>query len=105
MGSAWAGGSRLQSCLGPAGHSPTHIHLPHQPAATEIPLHSLNKLPYGKLDSKRIGIKEGVVFLTYASLVSQSDKVNLQGQGHRLPDMPFLDSCVGLESRSKVLHG
>ncbi|KFM25511.1 Strawberry notch-like protein 1 [Auxenochlorella protothecoides] len=43
--------------------------------ATEIPLHSLNKLPYGKLDSKRIGIKEGVVFLTYASLVSQSDKL------------------------------
>ncbi|KAK2077490.1 hypothetical protein QBZ16_004335 [Prototheca wickerhamii] len=40
----------------------------------DIPLHALNKLPYGKLDSKRIGIQEGVVFLTYASLISASDR-------------------------------
>lgn len=35
-----------------------------------IPLHPLNKLPYGKLTGKKIGLKEGVLFLTYSSLVS-----------------------------------
>jgi hypothetical protein len=43
-------------------------------AAGDIPLHPLNKLPYGKLDSVRIGVTEGVVFLTYTSLVSSSDR-------------------------------
>lgn len=37
-------------------------------------VHALNKLPYSKLDSKSVGIKEGVVFLTYSSLIASSEK-------------------------------
>ncbi|GLT54089.1 hypothetical protein SLA2020_273180 [Shorea laevis] len=37
-------------------------------------LHALNKLPYSKLDSKSVGIREGVVFLTYSSLIASSEK-------------------------------
>ena len=37
-------------------------------------VHALNKLPYSKLDSKSLGIKEGVVFLTYSSLIASSEK-------------------------------
>ncbi|PNY03883.1 protein strawberry notch-like [Trifolium pratense] len=39
-----------------------------------ISVHALNKLPYSKLDSKSVGIKEGVVFLTYNSLIASSEK-------------------------------
>ncbi|XP_047315332.1 protein FORGETTER 1 [Impatiens glandulifera] len=42
--------------------------------ATCIEVHALNKLPYSKLDSKSVGIKEGVVFLTYSSLIASSEK-------------------------------
>ncbi|XP_045800406.1 protein FORGETTER 1-like isoform X2 [Trifolium pratense] len=42
--------------------------------ATCIEVHALNKLPYSKLDSKSVGIKEGVVFLTYNSLIASSEK-------------------------------
>ncbi|XP_024532194.1 protein FORGETTER 1 [Selaginella moellendorffii] len=42
--------------------------------ATSIEVHALNKLPYGKLDSKAIGVKEGVIFLTYNSLIASSEK-------------------------------
>jgi hypothetical protein len=37
-----------------------------------MPLHALNKLPYGKLSGHKIGVKEGVMFLTYSSLISSS---------------------------------
>lgn len=37
-------------------------------------VHALNKLPYSKLDSKSVGVKEGVVFLTYSSLIASSEK-------------------------------
>lgn len=37
-------------------------------------VHALNKLPYSKLDSKSVGIKEGVIFLTYSSLIASSEK-------------------------------
>lgn len=37
-------------------------------------MNPLNKLPYSKLDSKNVGIKEGVVFLTYNSLIASSEK-------------------------------
>lgn len=37
-------------------------------------MHALNKLPYSKLDSKSVGVKEGVVFLTYSSLIASSEK-------------------------------
>ena len=42
--------------------------------AVGIPLHALNKLPYGKLAGRKIGVTEGVIFLTYSSLVSSSDR-------------------------------
>lgn len=37
-------------------------------------VHALNKLPYSKLDSRSVGIREGVVFLTYSSLIASSEK-------------------------------
>lgn len=53
----------------PAGHPP----LPRHPtAAGHLPLYALNKLPYGKLAGAKIGVKEGVMFLTYSSLTSSS---------------------------------
>ncbi|XP_074301676.1 protein FORGETTER 1-like isoform X1 [Silene latifolia] len=42
--------------------------------AASVQVHALNKLPYGKLDSRSVGIKEGVVFLTYSSLIASSEK-------------------------------
>lgn len=39
-----------------------------------IEVHALNKLPYSKLDSRSVGIKEGVIFLTYSSLIASSEK-------------------------------
>ncbi|CAN6455835.1 unnamed protein product [Victoria cruziana] len=42
--------------------------------ASCIEVHPLNKLPYSKLDSKSVGIKEGVLFLTYSSLIASSEK-------------------------------
>ncbi|KAL8195817.1 hypothetical protein R6Q57_025570 [Mikania cordata] len=42
--------------------------------ATCIEVHALNKLSYSKLDSKSVGIREGVVFLTYSSLIASSEK-------------------------------
>lgn len=37
-------------------------------------VHALNKLPYSKLDSKSVGVREGVVFMTYNSLIASSEK-------------------------------
>lgn len=42
--------------------------------AMRIEVHALNKLPYSKLDSKSVGVREGVVFLTYSSLIASSEK-------------------------------
>lgn len=42
--------------------------------AEDIVVQPLNKMPYGSLNGK---IAEGVVFLTYSSLISSSDKVRL----------------------------
>lgn len=36
-------------------------------------VHALNKLPYSKLDSKTFGITDGVVFVTYSSLIASSE--------------------------------
>ncbi|GJP33081.1 hypothetical protein CLOM_g17646 [Closterium sp. NIES-68] len=41
--------------------------------AADIPVHALNKLPYGKLDSKANKIKEGVLFLTYSTLIASAE--------------------------------
>mmetsp|Transcript_15389 Transcript_15389/g.39020 ORF Transcript_15389/g.39020 Transcript_15389/m.39020 type:complete len:559 (+) Transcript_15389:53-1729(+) len=40
--------------------------------AEKIPLHALNKLPYGKLESKSNGVMDGVIFATYSSLIAYS---------------------------------
>jgi hypothetical protein len=37
-------------------------------------VHALNKLPYTKLDSEKVGVMEGVIFLTYSSLIASSSK-------------------------------
>lgn len=37
-------------------------------------MHALNKLPYSKLESKSVGVREGVIFLTYSSLIASSDR-------------------------------
>ena len=37
-------------------------------------MHALNKLPYSKIDSKSVGVREGVVFSTYNSLIASSEK-------------------------------
>ncbi|XP_024463441.2 protein FORGETTER 1 isoform X1 [Populus trichocarpa] len=42
--------------------------------AAHIEVHALNKLPYSKLDSKSVGVREGVVFLTYNNLIASSEK-------------------------------
>ncbi|KAK7250447.1 hypothetical protein RIF29_32896 [Crotalaria pallida] len=42
-------------------------------SSPEAAVHALNKLPYSKLDSKSVGVKEGVVFLTYSSLIASSE--------------------------------
>ncbi|KAK3042673.1 hypothetical protein RJ639_000925 [Escallonia herrerae] len=42
--------------------------------ATCVEVHALNKLPYSKLDSKSVGVRQGVVFLTYSSLIASSEK-------------------------------
>ncbi|KAL5214680.1 hypothetical protein ABZP36_003832 [Zizania latifolia] len=39
-----------------------------------VQVHPLNKLPYSKLDSKAIGIKNGVIFVTYSSLIASSER-------------------------------
>ena len=36
-------------------------------------MHALNKMPYAPLDSARVDIHDGVIFLTYASLAASSD--------------------------------
>jgi len=37
-------------------------------------VHALNKLPYTKLDTKSVGVREGVIFSTYSSLIASSDR-------------------------------
>ncbi|CAK9271564.1 unnamed protein product [Sphagnum jensenii] len=39
-----------------------------------VEVHPLNKLPYAKLDSKAVNVKDGVLFLTYSSLIASSEK-------------------------------
>ena len=43
--------------------------------ASDIAVQPLNKLPYGKIDSCKPKFSDGVIFLTYSSLISSSDKV------------------------------
>ena len=41
-------------------------------AAADLPLHALTKLPYGKLAGHRIGVRDGVLFLTYSALIAST---------------------------------
>ncbi len=52
----------------------THTYLPPH-AAKFIPIHPLSKLPYAKLDSAKVNVKQGVIFLTYSALISSTEKV------------------------------
>jgi len=40
----------------------------------KIPLHALNKLPYKKIAGREVDVQEGIIFLTYASLIAKNDK-------------------------------
>ncbi|KAL4201430.1 hypothetical protein AMTRI_Chr02g216010 [Amborella trichopoda] len=42
--------------------------------ASCVEVHALNKLPYSKLESKSVGIKQGVIFSTYSSLIASSER-------------------------------
>lgn len=57
---------------GPLLTPPPRLLVPPRPAAADMPLHALNKLPYGKLAGHKIGVREGVMFLTYSSLISSA---------------------------------
>ncbi|XVF77793.1 hypothetical protein PTKIN_Ptkin14bG0075000 [Pterospermum kingtungense] len=67
--------------------------------AAFIEVHALNKLPYSKLDSKSVGIKEGVVFLTYSSLIASSEKGRsrlqqlVQWFGSEFDGLVIFDEC------------
>ncbi|CAA6668669.1 unnamed protein product [Spirodela intermedia] len=67
--------------------------------ATTVEVHALNKLPYSKLDSKAVGIKDGVIFLTYSSLIASSDKGRsrlqqlLQWCGSEYDGLLIFDEC------------
>lgn len=43
--------------------------------ATDIPVHPLSKLSYGKMSSGGSRLVEGVVFVTYSTLIANNDKV------------------------------
>lgn len=80
----------------PTPHPHTHTHTL-AAAASDLPVHALNKLPYGKLAGKRIGVHEGVIFCTYSSLISSSGKGPIAAAAQRsgvccLP--PHCASCA-----------
>lgn len=65
----------------PPRRSCNHPRGPRPHAAGDLPLYALNKLPYGKLSGNKIGVQEGVIFLTYSSLTSSSGERALGGGG------------------------
>ncbi|KAI5011295.1 hypothetical protein ZWY2020_013432 [Hordeum vulgare] len=64
-----------------------------------VQVHPLNKLPYSKLDSKAIGIKNGVIFVTYSSLIASSERGRsrlqqlVQWCGHEFDGLIVFDEC------------
>ena len=52
--------------------------------ATDIGVQPLNKLPYGRIDTSKAKFGDGVIFLTYSSLISSSDKVRVQQRTHTM---------------------
>ncbi|XP_058072327.1 protein FORGETTER 1 isoform X2 [Magnolia sinica] len=67
--------------------------------AMSVQVHALNKLPYSKLDSKSVGVRDGVVFLTYSSLIASSEKGRsrlqqlLQWCGSEYDGLVVFDEC------------
>ncbi|PNY01253.1 protein strawberry notch-like, partial [Trifolium pratense] len=67
--------------------------------ASCIEVHALNKLPYTKLDTKTVGVREGVIFLTYSSLIASSDKGRTRMQqlvqwcGSKFDGLIIFDEC------------
>ncbi|XP_072081067.1 protein FORGETTER 1 [Arachis hypogaea] len=67
--------------------------------ATCVKVHALNKLPYSKLSSKSVGVKDGVVFSTYSSLIASSDKGQsrlkqlVQWCGPKFDGLIIFDEC------------
>ncbi|GMH45404.1 hypothetical protein BSKO_13361 [Bryopsis sp. KO-2023] len=55
-----------------------------------IKVHPLNKMPYAPLDSHRCGAEDGVIFLTYSTLISSTEKGVRQTRLKQL-----LDWCGG----------
>ncbi|XP_062226679.1 protein FORGETTER 1-like isoform X2 [Phragmites australis] len=64
-----------------------------------VQVHPLNKLPYSKLDSKAIGIKNGIIFVTYSSLIASSERGRsrlqqlVQWCGHEFDGLLVFDEC------------
>ncbi|KAL6843730.1 hypothetical protein ACP4OV_026301 [Aristida adscensionis] len=64
-----------------------------------VQVHPLNKLPYSKLDSKAIGIKSGVIFVTYSSLIASSERGRsrlqqlVQWCGNEFDGLLVFDEC------------
>lgn len=52
--------------------------------ATDIAVQPLNKLPYGRIDTSKAKFGDGVIFLTYSSLISSSDKVRVQQRSYTM---------------------
>lgn len=61
--------------------------------AQDIAVQPLNKLPYGNLSSK---FAEGVVFLTYSSLISSSEKVLLLSRSCTATRGQCACWCIGI---------
>ncbi|KAG0522949.1 hypothetical protein BDA96_07G081700 [Sorghum bicolor] len=63
-----------------------------------VEVHALNKLSYSKLDSKTIGITDGVVFVTYSSLIASSENRSrlqqlVQWCGSEFDGLLVFDEC------------
>ncbi|KAJ0498287.1 putative protein strawberry notch, P-loop containing nucleoside triphosphate hydrolase [Helianthus annuus] len=67
--------------------------------ATCVKVHALNKLSYSKLDSKSVGIKDGVVFSTYSTLIASTEngrsrlKQLVQWCGSEYDGLIVFDEC------------
>lgn len=73
-------------------------------------MHALNKLPYSKLDSKSVGVREGVVFLTYSSLIASSEKGRsrlqqlVQWCGTEFDGLVVFDEVLGFVALELIFH-
>ncbi|XP_058201467.1 protein FORGETTER 1-like isoform X3 [Rhododendron vialii] len=67
--------------------------------ATNIEVHALNKLSYSKLDSKSVGVRDGVIFLTYSCLIASTERGRsrlqqlVQWCGTKYDGLVIFDEC------------